>query len=163
MLTYARIAHPSEAVAEDLDITEVVHDIVSLRGLPAGFVVACEAPMPIFRTQRTPIQVVLDNLIGNGLKHHDRSEGRITVTMGKAAGVAEFRVSDDGPGVPVQFHDRIFTLFQTLARRDDSEPGGIGLAIVKKKVEHHGGEIWVESNPPARGATFAFTWREAAP
>ncbi len=76
--------------------------------------------------------------------------------------VPEIRVSDDGPGIPKQFHDRIFVIFQTLARRDDVESGGVGLAIVKKKVQANGGRIWVESAPPVRGATFVFTWKETA-
>ena len=78
-------------------------------------------------------------------------------------GVAEFRVTDDGPGIPPQFHDRIFVIFQTLASRDDVESSGIGLAIVKKRIQDNGGEIRVESAPPARGTSFVFTWRVAAP
>jgi signal transduction histidine kinase len=76
--------------------------------------------------------------------------------------MTEFRVSDDGPGISAEFHERIFLIFQTLASRDDVESSGIGLAIVKKKVQNHGGRIWVESAPPARGTAFVFTWKEAA-
>jgi signal transduction histidine kinase len=97
------------------------------------------------------------------VKHHDRPDGRITVSMRLADHVAEFRVSDDGPGIPPQFHERIFVIFQTLASRDDHDSNGIGLALAKKKVHNYHGDIWVESNPPARGATFAFTWKEAVP
>jgi signal transduction histidine kinase len=83
--------------------------------------------------------------------------------MRMAGGTAEFRVADDGPGIAAQFQQRIFTIFQTLKSRDEVEASGIGLAIVKRKVETHGGRIWVESAPPARGATFVFTWNESAP
>ncbi len=75
--------------------------------------------------------------------------------------VAEFRVTDDGPGIPQRFHDRVFVIFQTLECRDDIETSGLGLAIVKRKVEGHGGRIWIESAPPVRGTTFAFTWKQA--
>jgi signal transduction histidine kinase len=105
--------------------------------------------------------VVLENLIGNALKHHDRAEGRVTVAMRIVDGMAEFRVGDDGPGISPWFHDRIFMIFETLASREDVESSGIGLAIVKKKVEGHGGHIRVESTPPARGTTFVFTWKDA--
>ena len=105
---------------------------------------------------------MLENLIGNGLKHHDRTEGGITVSVDRGSdGKLVFRVADDGPGIEPRFHDRIFTIFQTLASRDDVEASGVGLAIVKRQVEAHGGHIWVVSSPLERGATFVFTWQES--
>ncbi len=159
LLAYARIGK-SRVSFEPVDITEVVRDVVAVLSPPPSFVVECVGEMPLLRTHRTPILVVLQNLIANGLKHHDRAEGRITVSMTLENGVAEFRVSDDGPGIAPRFHEKIFMIFQTLASRDDVESSGIGLAIVKKRVEGHGGRIWVESNPPARGTTMIFTWKE---
>jgi len=159
LLAYARIGK-SRVSFEPVDIAEVVRDVVAVLSPPPSFVVECEGEMPLLRTHRTPILVVLQNLISNGLKHHDRAEGRITVSMTLENGVAEFRVSDDGPGIAPRFHDKIFVIFQTLASRDDVESSGIGLAIVKKRIEGHGGRIWVESNPPARGTTMVFTWKE---
>jgi signal transduction histidine kinase len=159
LLVYLRVGS-TQSLAEDIDIAALVHDIVVALAPPAGFVVACDGDMFTLRTDRTSIQVVLENLIGNALKHHDRDEGRVTVSARRDNGVAEFRVSDDGPGIPPQFHDRIFVIFQTLFGRDELEAVGIGLAIVKKKVEGQGGRIWVESAPPERGTTFAFTWKE---
>ncbi|WP_158923267.1 ATP-binding protein [Acidisphaera sp. S103] len=161
LLAYSRIGHTNTTI-EDVDIAEVIQEVVAMLGPPRGFVVACEGPMPVIRTHRVPIQRVLENLISNGLKHHDRTEGRITVQARAVDGLTEFRVTDDGPGIPPQFHDRIFLMFQTLASRDDVESSGIGLTIVKKKVQTHGGRIWVESAPPARGTSFVFTWKEAA-
>ena len=58
-----------------------------------------------------------------------------------------------------QYHERIFTIFQTLQARDSIESTGIGLSIVKKIVESQGGKIWVESQL-GQGATFYFTWRK---
>lgn len=72
----------------------------------------------------------------------------------------ELAVTDDGPGIAPQFHSRIFDLFQTLKPRDQVEGSGMGLAIVKKIVESHGGQIAVESTP-GEGATFRFTWPKA--
>jgi PAS domain S-box-containing protein len=161
LLNYSRVGHCNSPI-EDVDIAEVVREVAAMLAPPPGFIVTCEGMMPVIHTHRISIQVVLENLIGNGLKHHDRAEGRITVSARLVDGVTEIRVSDDGPGIPPEFHERIFLMFQTLSSRDDIESNGIGLAIVKKKVQIHGGQLWVESAPPARGTTFVFTWKEAA-
>ncbi len=161
LLAYARVGRV-DAPVEAVDVGDLIGEVVGLLAPPPGFAVACEGAMPVLRTRRAPLRAVLENLIGNGLKHHDGAAGRITVAMRKVDGVAEFRVGDDGPGIPPRFHDRIFAIFQTLASRDDLELSGIGLAIVKKRVHDNGGRISIESAPPARGATFVFTWPEAA-
>jgi signal transduction histidine kinase len=158
LLAYSLIGR-DQTQFEEVNTREVVNDIVDLAPLPCGFVVICENWMPIY-THRTPLRVVLDNLIGNAWKHHDRTGGRITASMSLVDGFAEFRVSDDGPGIPPTFHERIFEIFQTLQGRDEVEGSGIGLAIVKKMVEVHGGRIKVESAPPERGTTFVFTWKD---
>jgi PAS domain S-box-containing protein len=159
LLAYARIGK-ARVGYEQVDVSHVVRDVVAVLSPPPGFQVVCDGTLPLLRTHRTPILVVLQNLIANGIKHHDRDEGRITIAMKLLNGVAEFRVCDDGPGIEPRFHERIFVIFQTLSGRDDLESSGIGLAIVKKRVEAHGGRIWVESAPPARGTTIIFTWKE---
>jgi signal transduction histidine kinase len=160
LLAYARVGRPNDH-AEALDIIDMVHDIVSFLDPPPGFMVTFEGPMPVIHTHRVPIRKVLENLIGNALRHRDREEGHVVISMSRQNGVAEFRVADDGPGIAPRFHDKIFMIFQTLASRDEVESNGIGLAIARKMVENHGGRISVESAPPTRGATFVFTWKEA--
>ena len=66
-------------------------------------------------------------------------------------------VSDDGPGIEHEYHERIFRIFQTLAPRDQVEGSGVGLSLVKKLVESRGGVVSVQSTPGA-GALFRFTW-----
>jgi two-component system, NtrC family, sensor kinase len=158
LLFYLR-AGSVHSLIEDVDIAELVREIAATLAPPLGFVVTYAGNLSVLRTRRASIRVVLENLIGNALKHHDRAEGHIIVSTRFDAGIAEFRVTDDGPGIPPQFHERIFVIFQTLAGRDEVESSGIGLAVVKKMVENHGGQVRVESAPPARGATFAFTWK----
>jgi len=161
LMEYSR-AGQIDKTTDDIAVADVVSNIVAMQAPPPGFVVTYEGEGLMLRTHSVALQVVLENLISNSLKHHDRSEGRITIRTRRVDGLMEFRVSDDGPGIPEQFHRRIFEIFQTLQSRDDHESSGIGLAIVKRKVESHGGRIWVESAPPARGTSFVFTWRETA-
>jgi signal transduction histidine kinase len=160
-MDYSRVGQIEKAI-EDVAVADVVSNIVAMQAPPPGFAITYEGEEPTLRTHPVALQVVLANLISNSLKHHDRDQGCITVRTRRVDGLAEFRVSDDGPGIPEQFHRRIFEIFQTLQSRDDRESSGIGLAIVKRKVESHGGRIWIESAPPARGTSFVFTWQEAA-
>lgn len=162
LLAYARV-DAMHSSYEMVDTAALVRGIVEDLGPPPGFTIACQGQMPVIRTQRAPLERVLDNLIGNAIKHHDRPEGWITVSGRLVGGVAEFRVGDDGPGIDPRFHDRIFVMFQTLVRRDEREASGVGLAIVKKNVERRGGHIRVESAPPRRGTTFVFTWPGGLP
>ena len=97
------------------------------------------------------------NLIANAVKHGGR---RIDVGAEPVSDGWEFFVRDDGPGIPACFHAQIWGLFQTLKSRDQIETTGIGLAIVRRIVEAHGGRAWVESEE-GRGATFRFTWPRA--
>jgi signal transduction histidine kinase len=64
-------------------------------------------------------------------------------------------VKDNGIGIDPQFHTKIFGLFETL--NIDSDGTGIGLALVKRIIETHGGRIWVESEGLGKGSTFCFT------
>jgi signal transduction histidine kinase len=71
-------------------------------------------------------------------------------------------VKDDGPGIAPEYHERVFRLFHTLRPRDEVEGSGMGLAIVKKLVEAHGGEIRLHSDV-GQGANFQFTWPKQWP
>ena len=96
------------------------------------------------------------NLLGNAVKHHDRSVGLVAVSARDRGAHVEFVVSDDGPGIPAQFHEKVFRMFQTLRPRDAVEGSGMGLALVKKLVETAGGTLMLESD--GRGAAARFTW-----
>jgi signal transduction histidine kinase len=159
LLLFARV-DPGNLPPEDVDAAELVADIAALRGAFPRYEVVFDGPERRLHTYRAPLRAVFDHLIGNVLKHHDREAGQIRIGMRRLSGFVEFSVADDGPGIAPRFHDRIFQIFQTLASRDEREASGVGLAIVKKQVSRHGGTVHVESAPPARGATFVFTWQE---
>jgi PAS domain S-box-containing protein len=161
LLAYSRVGRAHHET-EPVDTRAMIAEIVDSLDLPAFFAVDCVGDMPVLETRAVPLRRVLQNLISNGIRHHDRVEGRIRISAKKANHSWEFRVADDGPGIPPQFHSRIFEIFQTLQTRDDLDSSGVGLAIVKKTVEDHGGHVWVESKPPERGSCFGFRWNELA-
>jgi len=140
----------------NVDLQEVVDNVVeSLEAKVAerrARIVLPERPFPIVRAQPHRIHQVLANLVENALKYGHAE--RPTVTLGHERTEAGLRlfVRDNGPGIPPQYHQRIFQLFQRGPAT--SEPGsGAGLAIVKRIVEQHGGRVWVESEP-GQGACF---------
>jgi signal transduction histidine kinase len=159
LLQHSRVGHVG-AAPEDIDIARLIQDIADYIAPRTGFTVTYRGEIHMIHTSKAPLEQVLRNLIGNGLKHHDGDVGAVVVSARDLGNMIEFRVEDDGTGIPPRFHERIFQMFQTLKSRDELEGSGMGLAVVKKSVESHGGTIRVESTPPRRGTTFVFTWEK---
>jgi K+-sensing histidine kinase KdpD len=99
----------------------------------------------------------LSNLIRNAVEHHDRSNGRVEVSVRRADDCYRFQVTDDGAGIDPRLHTEIFKLFRTNSTVNNFDGTGIGLAIVKKIVELQGGTVGIESDI-GTGTTFWFTW-----
>lgn len=156
LLLYSRVGRQPTQI-EVVNSHKLIRQLVDLLNPPATFTVTIVEPMPTFRTRRVPLELVLRNLIGNAIKHHHRDDGQIEIAAQEQEGWVEFRVQDDGPGIDLAFHKRMFQLFQTLQPRDEVEGSGIGLAIVKKAVDLMGGEITVDS-AEGEGTSFRFTW-----
>jgi signal transduction histidine kinase len=98
---------------------------------------------------------IMDNLINNAIKYCNRDACEIHIGYTTDGHSHQFSVSDNGPGIAPEFHDRIFQLFVSLPHSDHIESSGIGLATVKKLVENAGGTIHLDSTP-GKGATFRF-------
>jgi len=160
ILQYSRAGRVRSAV-EQVDVGVLVKDVVELLAPPPEVTVTIEPGMPTIRTERTPLQQVFMNLISNAIKYNRRPGARITISSRDAGNMYAFSVTDNGPGIEPQYHDRIFGIFQTLESRDRVEGTGIGLSVVKKTVELHGGSITVNS-ALGEGATFTFEWPRSA-
>ena len=114
-------------------------------------------PLPVIFADKDQIIRVFQNLIGNALKF--RKEGvqpKIHVSARKEDNEYIFSVSDNGIGLEVQYSDKIFEVFKRLHTIGEYQGAGIGLAIVKRIIDRHGGRIWVESEL-GKGSTFYFT------
>lgn len=156
LLTYARAGRVERDV-EEVDLEGLVDELRTLASAPAGFVITSRGKLPKVVTVRTLLTQVFLNLIGNAIKHHDKGAGQITVEAQERDGMLELSVSDDGPGIPVEYRERVFGLFSTLKPRDDVEGSGMGLAFVQKVVRSMGGHVAIVG-PDGRGTTFQFTW-----
>ncbi|MEN6517984.1 MAG: ATP-binding protein [Methanospirillum sp.] len=114
-------------------------------------------PLPTVMVDPPQLEQVLTNLVSNAIKYRRPGvplEVRISAT--RRGDLWEIAVRDNGIGIEEDYFDRIFQMFQRLHTKEEYEGTGIGLAVVKKIVERHGGTIRVESTP-GEGSTFFFT------
>lgn len=113
--------------------------------------------LPAVNADPEQLRILFQNLLGNAVKyaHPDRNP-EIRIWAERANGHWNFSVADNGIGIDPQYWDKIFVVFQRLHPVDRYGGTGIGLAICKKIVERHGGQIRVESQP-GQGSTFSFT------
>ncbi|MGJ5180144.1 PAS domain S-box protein [Bradyrhizobium oligotrophicum] len=157
LLQFSRVGRDT-AGTEVISGAELMDNVLVLVMPPASFDVIVGAGFGSIQVFRMPLQQIMMNLISNAIKHHDKAAGRIEITVEDRGSHHAFAVKDDGPGIPPQFHDRVFKMFQTLKPRDQVEGSGMGLAIVRKQIELSGGSISIES-AEGRGTTFRFTLR----
>jgi len=117
---------------------------------------SCEAELAV-EVDVTRLRQIVDNLLANAAAHTPRG-GRVRVRVARSGPDAAVSVSDDGPGIPADALERIFERFYRIDEARDRERGGagLGLAIVRRLVELHGGRVWADSTE-GKGATFTFT------
>ncbi|WP_400193837.1 ATP-binding protein [Hymenobacter sp. B81] len=157
ILELARIGRV-EQLDERVDVRELLTEIVDVLAPPAGFQVLLPSYLPVMLAPRVELHQVFSNLLSNALKyHHDPAHGLARINYRETADDYVFTVGDNGPGIAPEYHERVFVLFQTLNERDTVESTGVGLAIVRKIVERHGGTIRLDS-AEGFGATFTLSW-----
>lgn len=156
LLAYSRVEADLEKIAlTDFNkILEKILDDMMDRIKESGAEVIVE-DLPTIPADASQMTLLFQNLIGNALKFRAGSHPRIHVSSARQETGWVFSVSDNGIGIPSEFFDRIFVMFQRLHTRDEYPGTGIGLAICKKIVERHRGRIWVESGP-GKGTVFYF-------
>ena len=158
LLEYSRIGRKlDDRYKEVVSGKELMDDIRMLLSPPENFTLKADSNFNKLKVNKMPIKQILRNLINNAIKHHHKDNGNITVTLEESLEAYKCLVTDDGPGIQEQYKIRIFEMFQTLKPRDQVEGSGMGLAIIKKHMEHLNGEIGVESKE-GHGSTFWFSW-----
>jgi light-regulated signal transduction histidine kinase (bacteriophytochrome) len=145
LLAFSRIGRLTAGFTEvDLNrvLTEVSSQLESRTG-PDGQIVWSD--LPTVEGEEPLLTTLFVNLIGNSLKFR-RPDVPPVITISAEPGEEEWRINvrDNGIGIEPEFADKVFVIFQRLHARDAYEGTGIGLAIVKKIVEYHGGRIWLD-------------------
>ncbi len=113
--------------------------------------------LPTIEADEVKISQVLQNLVGNAIKFRKaETPPEIRISAERQGGEWQFAVSDNGIGFDPKYCDRIFEVFQRLHGVGKYSGNGIGLAISRRIIEHHGGRLWAESTPDV-GSTFYFT------
>ncbi len=156
LLEYSRVGRTGSQ-EEMVDTRELIEETIDSLLPPKGFKIRIRGEMPTLRADRLQLGQVFANLLSNSLKHHGGQKGKIRVAVENVDALHEFSVCDDGRGIAPEYHDKVFQIFQTLGSSDMGGSTGIGLALVKKIVEEHGGRIRLES-AVGEGTCIFFTW-----
>jgi PAS domain S-box-containing protein len=154
LLSYARAGRKA-VKQEPIMLRTLIAEVMALEDRGPGVRIDIDVPDESFQGARTPLTTVLRNLIGNAINHHDRTDITIVIKARFDASACVIEVIDDGPGIPEIAQLRVFRLFQTLAHGNGS---GLGLAVVQRLVDGHGGTISVHSIDGRRGTRFCVHW-----
>jgi PAS domain S-box-containing protein len=158
LLSFSRVstrAQPFVKVDLNLLCQEVVSDLENRIDQTQGRVKIGQ--LPVIEADPTQMHQLLQNLINNALKFHQEGISPIIQVSAKKMGrICQISVKDNGIGFEMQYLDRIFTPFQRLHSRQEYEGSGMGLAICRRIVERHSGEITAVSSP-GEGSTFIVT------
>ncbi|MCE9573886.1 MAG: hypothetical protein K8W52_12120 [Deltaproteobacteria bacterium] len=157
LLAYSRVGTKREALERISSEEALVQALLNLGATIAdsGAVVTHD-PLPVVLADETQLIQLFQNLIGNGIKYQGPGVPRVHIAAVPDGDTGwAFTVRDNGLGIDAQYFERIFGMFQRLHKREEFAGTGIGLAICKKIVERHGGNISVESTL-GLGSTFRF-------
>ena len=153
VLQYSSIG-AEDTEKEKLNINLLVNDLIKILYIPDHIQINILNTLPTVKGHKTKLQQVFQNLISNSIKFTDKEVGKIDINVEDANTHFKFSIKDNGIGIEEKYHKKIFQIFHSLNKSKDST--GIGLSIVKKIIELHEGDIWLESEPLV-GTTFFFT------
>lgn len=155
---YCKAGYRSDTSAH-VDLARLVAEIAATQPNAGAFNIEVHADLPEFEAEVTLLDLVLRNLIGNAIAHHDRAAGQIAVFLRDDTDMWLLEVADDGPGIPPARHSAIFEPFTRFDGTHGGAGQGLGLAIVKRALDGIGASILVRSSAPdERGSCFSIRW-----
>ena len=157
LLIFSRVkSKAGEFKSVDLDnvIDEVLFNLEI--AIEKNDVVIIKEGLPVIFGDYSQMVQVFQNLIGNAIKYRSKKTPKIQIYSKKEDDYWLFSIKDNGIGIESEYFDHIFQIFKRLHTPDEYEGTGIGLAITKRIIDRHDGELWVASKP-GNGSTFYFT------
>jgi PAS domain S-box-containing protein len=157
LLEYSRVETRGDPL-EPVDLNDVVNgvlDDLQVRIEERDADIEAET-LPGVEGDASQLRQVFQNLVSNALEYSGDEPPRVHVEAERNEDEWVISVSDDGIGIAPDDQNRIFEVFERLHSREEHEGTGIGLALCRRIVERHGGDIWVDS-APGGGAAFSFT------
>lgn len=157
LLTWSRVETRAKAF-EPTDMNDVFDEIAAMLTpeLESGASLTRDN-LPTVQGDASQLTHLLQNLIGNGLKYaRDEIPPAVHVAVDESPDEWVFSVRDNGIGIEAKHHDRIFEIFSRLHTQRDYPGTGIGLAVCRRVVQRHDGNIWLESEP-GTGSVFHFS------
>jgi len=159
ILQYSRIGKIDVSL-QPVECASLFLEVIDTLAPPPAIKVSLDGEFPTINYSELHLHQVAQNLIGNAIKYMGRSEGEVVVSCLERDDDWEFKISDNGTGIEKRHFERIFKIFQSLKPHLQKSPGesstGIGLALVKKIIELHGGTVRLES-VVGEGSSFFFT------
>lgn len=159
LLAYLKAGKAHEKTITRVDAYAIISRVVmALKGVieSKGVIIKMDM-LPYVYMAESDFEQIIFNILSNAIKftHPDRQP--VVEISGKVKhDIVEYRISDNGLGFEMEYHDQLFGIFKTLSHEHRETGSGIGLSVCKKIVNNYGGEIWAESTPN-KGATFYFT------
>lgn len=153
ILNYASV-DKLEKQSQKVDINVILKDVLDGIHIPKHFVIDIKNEMPVLDGHTYKYMQLFQNLISNAIKYCDKSNGIVEIDCQKQGKYWQFSVKDNGIGIPKQYQEKVFQVFQVLKESHDST--GVGLSIVQKIIDFYKGKVWLESEE-GQGTTFYFT------
>ena len=159
LLQFSRVGRTTESF-EPVELSEVMSDVLDQH---AANIAASQAEidvgeLPTILGDRSLLTALFANLIGNAIKYRSEDAPRVTVATERNDDGWEVRITDNGIGIPPEYADKVFVIFQRLHGREEYDGTGIGLSLCKKIVEFHRGSIRIVDRDGAPGTQVLVTF-----
>ncbi len=141
----------------DVDVNGIIKSIEEIIFIPDHVRIKMANKLPVIRADKTKIHQLFQNFISNAVVNIDKKDGLVEIASKETPTHWEFSIKDNGVGIPEEYHEKIFQIFQSIGNNERST--GIGLSIVKKIIDIYQGRIWLESEIGV-GTTFYFTLKK---